>query len=83
MTERGCGATLAESTATATATATATSTVHGIQGVTALPLRVRAGDGGHLIPQLKLQGQLGDPPVQQPHGAADEQQGGKAGQKLG
>ena len=81
MTERGCGATLAESTAPATATST--STVHGVQGVTALPLRLRAGDGGHLIPQLQLQGQLGDPPVQQLHGAADEQQGGKAGQKLG
>ena len=78
MTERGAGASLAEMTAATTST----STVHGVQGVTGQSwlLSVRTGDGGHLLPQLQLQGQVGDPPVQQPHRVSDEQQGDQAGQ---
>ena len=78
MTERGAGASLAEMTAATTST----STVHGVQGVTGQSglLGVRTGDGGHLLPQLQLQGQVGDPPVQQPHRVSDEQQGDQAGQ---
>ena len=51
MTERGGGASLAEMTAGPSST----STVHRVQVVL---LRLRRGDGGELLPQLQLQGQL-------------------------
>ena len=80
MTERGAGPSLAE----ITAAATSTTTVHGVQVMTGQSrlLGVRTGDGGHLLPQLQLQGQVGDPPVQQPHRVSDEQQGDQAEQEL-
>ena len=81
MTERGAGASLAETTSTTSTT----STVHRVQGVTGQSrlLRVGTGDGGQVLPQLKLEGQLGDPPIQQPHRAPDEQQSDQAGGEPG
>ena len=84
MTERGAGPSLAEITAAATSATTSATTVHGVQVVTGQSrlLGVRTCDGGHLLPQLQLQGQVGDPPVQQPHRVSDEQQGDQAEQEL-
>ena len=84
MTEGGGGARLAEIAAATSTSSSSSTTVHRVQVVTAQSrlLRVGSRDGAQLLPQLQLEGQVGDPPVQQLHRAPDEQQGDQAREEL-